>query len=62
MSGRIKDEDVTYLRERVPIDEVVADYVQLKSAGGGQKKSDRDDAVEPFAARLVDRGKHSRTG
>ena len=38
MSGRIKDEDVTYLRERVPIDEVVADYVQLKSAGGGQKK------------------------
>ena len=38
MSGRIKEEDVTYLRERVPIDEVVADYVQLKSAGGGQKK------------------------
>ena len=38
MNGRIKEEDVTYLRERVPIDEVVADYVQLKSAGGGQKK------------------------
>ena len=38
MSGRIKGEDVTYIRERAPIDEVVADYVQLKSAGGGQKK------------------------
>ena len=38
MSGRIKEEDVTYIRERCAIDEVVADYVQLKSAGGGQKK------------------------
>ena len=38
MSGRIKEEDVAYIRERSPIDEVVADYVQLKSAGGGQKK------------------------
>jgi DNA primase len=38
MSGRIKEEDVTYIRERSPTDEVVADYVQLKSAGGGQKK------------------------
>ncbi len=38
MSGRIKDEDVTYIRERAPIDEVVGDYVQLKNAGGGQKK------------------------
>ena len=38
MSGRIRDEDVGYIRDRAPIDEVVADYVQLKSAGGGQKK------------------------
>jgi len=38
MSGRIRDEDVQYIRERAPIDEVVADYVQLKNAGGGQKK------------------------
>jgi DNA primase len=38
MAGRIKDEDVAYIRERAPIDEVVADYVQLKNAGGGQKK------------------------
>ncbi|MCX6426932.1 MAG: DNA primase [Actinomycetes bacterium] len=38
MSGRIKDEDVAYIRERAPIDEIVGDYVQLKNAGGGQKK------------------------
>lgn len=38
MSGRIKEADVTYIRDRSPIDEVIADYVQLKSAGGGQKK------------------------
>lgn len=38
MSGRIRDEDVAYIRDRALIDEVVADYVQLKNAGGGQKK------------------------
>jgi DNA primase len=38
MSGRIKEEDVAHVRERSPIEEVIADYVQLKSAGGGQKK------------------------
>jgi DNA primase len=38
MSGRIRDEDVQYIREHAPIDEVVGDYVQLKNAGGGQKK------------------------
>jgi DNA primase len=39
MSGRIKDEDVAYIRDRAPIDEIVGEYVQLKSAaGGGQKK------------------------
>ena len=38
MSGRIKDEDVAYLRDHSPIDEIVGDYVQLKNAGGGQKK------------------------
>lgn len=38
MSGRIRDEDVSYVRDRSPIDEVVGEYVQLKSAGGGQKK------------------------
>ncbi len=38
MSGRIRDEDVAYIRERASIDEVVGDYVQLKNAGGGAKK------------------------
>ncbi|NCX33336.1 MAG: DNA primase [Actinobacteria bacterium] len=38
MSGRIKDSDVAYVRDRSPIDEVVGEYVQLKNAGGGQKK------------------------
>jgi len=38
MAGRIKDEDVNYVRDHNPIDEVVGDYVQLKNAGGGQKK------------------------
>ena len=38
MSGRIKDEDVAYIRDRAPIDEIVGDFVQLKNAGGGQKK------------------------
>jgi DNA primase len=38
MSGRIKEEDVAYIRDRAPIDEIVGEYVQLKSAGGGQKK------------------------
>jgi DNA primase len=38
MAGRIKDTDVTYVRDHSPIDDVVGDYVQLKGAGGGQKK------------------------
>ena len=38
MAGRIKDEDVAYVRDHTPIDDVVGDYVQLKSAGGEQKK------------------------
>ena len=38
MSGRIRDEDVTHVRDHSPIDEVIGDYVQLKNAGGGQKK------------------------
>ena len=32
MSGRIRDTDVSYVRDHSPIDEVVSDYVQLKSA------------------------------
>jgi DNA primase len=38
MAGRIRDEDVAYVRDHTPIDDVVGDYVQLKGAGGGQKK------------------------
>ena len=38
MAGRIKAEDVAHIRDHAPIDEVVGEYVQLKSAGGGQKK------------------------
>ena len=38
MSGRIRDTDVAYVRDRSPIDEIVEEYVQLKNAGGGQKK------------------------
>jgi DNA primase len=38
MAGRIKDEDVQHIRDHAPIDDVVGEYVQLKPAGGGQKK------------------------
>lgn len=39
MSGRIKAEDIVYVRENAHIDEVVtAAGVALKNAGGGQKK------------------------
>ena len=38
MAGRIREEDVSHIRHASRIDDVVADYVQLKNAGGGQKK------------------------
>lgn len=38
MPGRIHDEDVAAVRERVRIDEVAREYVTLKSAGGGSLK------------------------
>ena len=38
MSGRIRDEDVAYVRTNSAIDEVVGEYIQLRNAGGGQKK------------------------
>ena len=37
-SGRIRDEDVAHVRDSSAIDGVVGDFVQLKSAGGGQMK------------------------
>jgi DNA primase len=38
MSGMIRNEDVAYVRENVRIDDVVGDYLDLKNAGGDQKK------------------------
>ncbi|MDO8308236.1 MAG: DNA primase [Actinomycetota bacterium] len=38
MAGRIRDEDIALVRERARIDEVVREYVSLKSAGGGSLK------------------------
>lgn len=38
MAGRIRDEDVAAVRERARIDDVVREYVTLKSAGGGSLK------------------------
>jgi DNA primase len=38
MAGRIRDEDIALVRERARIDEVVREYVTLKSAGGGSLK------------------------
>lgn len=38
MAGRIKSDDVAHVRDNSAIDEIVGEYVQLKSAGGGQKK------------------------
>jgi DNA primase len=38
MAGRIRDDDIALVRERARIDEVVREYVSLKSAGGGSLK------------------------
>ena len=38
MSGLIRNEDVAYVRDHTQIDSVIGEYVQLKHAGGGQKK------------------------
>ena len=38
MAGRIKDDDITLVRERARIDEIVGEYVQLRGAGGGSMK------------------------
>ncbi|MGW7354718.1 DNA primase, partial [Streptomyces sp. NPDC054784] len=38
MAGRINDEDVKAVRNAVPIDAVVSEYLQLRNAGGGNLK------------------------
>ncbi|MBN1173265.1 MAG: DNA primase [Micromonosporaceae bacterium] len=38
MAGRIRDEDIALVRERVSIADVISEHVTLKSAGGGNLK------------------------
>ncbi|MEU4732864.1 DNA primase [Streptomyces sp. NPDC023588] len=38
MAGRINDDDVKAVRDAVPIDAVISDYLQLRNAGGGNLK------------------------
>ncbi|WP_030550291.1 DNA primase [Streptomyces exfoliatus] len=38
MAGRINDDDVKTVRDAVPIDAVVSEYLQLRNAGGGNLK------------------------
>jgi len=38
VAGRINDEDVTAVRDRAKIDEIVGSYVALRNAGGGSLK------------------------
>ncbi|MGA1670244.1 MAG: DNA primase [Candidatus Nanopelagicaceae bacterium] len=38
MAGRIRDTDVAHVRDQTRIEDVGGDYVQLKNAGGGQRK------------------------
>jgi DNA primase len=38
VAGRIRDEDIALVREGSAIDEVVGEYLQLRSAGGGSLK------------------------
>jgi DNA primase len=38
VAGRIRDDDVKAVRDAVPIDAVVSEYLQLKNAGGGNLK------------------------
>ncbi len=38
MAGRIRDDDIALIRERSPIDEVVGEYLQLRSGGADSLK------------------------
>jgi DNA primase len=38
VSGRIRDEVIAAVRERLPLDQVIGDYVQLRPAGAGRMK------------------------
>ncbi|MFD8591559.1 DNA primase [Streptomyces sp. NPDC059637] len=38
MAGKIREEDIKAVRDAVPIDSVVSEYLQLRNAGGGNLK------------------------
>src|SRR5258708_28886044 len=38
MAGRSRQEDIAVVRERSPIADVIGEYIQLRSAGGGNLK------------------------
>ncbi len=38
MAGRIRDEDITLVRDKTPIADVIGEHVQLRNAGGGNLK------------------------
>jgi len=38
VAGRIRDEDVAFVREKTPIADVIGEHVQLRNAGGGNLK------------------------
>ncbi|HVS69436.1 MAG TPA: DNA primase [Mycobacteriales bacterium] len=38
MPGRIRDEDIATVRERIALETVIGDFVQLRNAGGGRMK------------------------
>jgi DNA primase len=38
MTGRIRDEDIAAIRDRVPVEDVVGDHVALRAAGAGRMK------------------------
>ncbi|MGH8962740.1 MAG: DNA primase [Jatrophihabitantaceae bacterium] len=38
MAGRIRDEDIALVRDKTPIEDIVGEHVQLRSAGGGNLK------------------------
>jgi DNA primase len=38
VAGRIRDEDIALVREKSPIEDIIGEHVQLRSAGGGNLK------------------------
>ena len=38
VAGRIREADIAVVRDRIPVDEIIGDYVSLRRAGGGALK------------------------